>query len=105
MLYPRHAVQHSEGAEVHRSLDVRVSDPVIYKGMKENVDSYSAFFDNPPALNDTGLTAMLEKERITDVYCCGSEPAHPSSLAELAMLIFRTCIPFLTNLRALQPCV
>jgi len=70
MLYPRHAVCDTDGAACHHALDVLDSDPKIYKGTKPNIDSYSAFFDNCKA-NDTGLTALLEAEGITDVYCCG----------------------------------
>ena len=70
MLYPRHCVQGEWGAECHAELVLKDSDLKIYKGVKPNIDSYSAFFDNMKA-NDTGLTAMLEKEAVTDVYCCG----------------------------------
>eukprot|EP00931_Biecheleriopsis_adriatica_P003941 TRINITY_DN10568_c0_g1_i1.p1 TRINITY_DN10568_c0_g1~~TRINITY_DN10568_c0_g1_i1.p1 ORF type:complete len:375 (-),score=84.07 TRINITY_DN10568_c0_g1_i1:56-1114(-) len=70
VLYPRHAVQGSQGAKCHEDLILKGSDGKIYKGTKPNIDSYSAFFDNCKA-NDTGLTAMLEKAGVTDVYCCG----------------------------------
>jgi len=70
MLYPRHAVMDSEGGKCHADLVVKDQDLRVYKGTKPNIDSYSAFFDNIKA-NDTGLTAMLEKEGVTDVYCCG----------------------------------
>ena len=49
---------------------VRADDPRIHKGTKPNIDSYSAFFDNCKA-NDTGLTALLEAEGVTDVFVCG----------------------------------
>merc|ERR1719215_463291 len=70
MLYPRHAVQGTEGSECHKDLVWKDEDGWICKGTKPNIDSYSAFFDNCKA-NDTGLTAMLEKAGVTDVYCCG----------------------------------
>eukprot|EP00440_Ansanella_granifera_P056854 gb/GFBE01061624.1/.p1 GENE.gb/GFBE01061624.1/~~gb/GFBE01061624.1/.p1 ORF type:complete len:380 (+),score=97.93 gb/GFBE01061624.1/:1-1140(+) len=70
VLYPRHAVEDTEGAKCHKDLVLKPTDKSIYKGTKPNIDSYSAFFDNIKA-NDTGLTAMLEQEGITDVYCCG----------------------------------
>lgn len=70
-LYPRHAVQGSEGAECHSDLIVKKDeDGFIYKGTKPNIDSYSAFFDNCQA-NDTGLTKMLRDRGITHIYCCG----------------------------------
>ena len=49
---------------------MRANDPRIHKGTKPNIDSYSAFFDNCKA-NDTGLTALLSDEGITDVFVCG----------------------------------
>lgn len=70
MLYPRHGVQGTEGSETHKDLVMSDKDGRIYKGTKPNIDSYSAFFDNCKA-NDTGLTAMLQKEGVTDIYCCG----------------------------------
>lgn len=69
-LFPRHAVQNSEGAECHEDLIVEYEDIKVYKGTKKNIDSYSAFFDNCEA-NDTGLTAKLDAVGVTDVYCVG----------------------------------
>jgi nicotinamidase-related amidase len=94
-LYPRHAVQDTDGARsrsrltfacthpltrvsmfcdagaaCHRLLETHDSDPRIYKGTNPNIDSYSAFFDNCRA-NDTGLTELLTRHGITHVYCCG----------------------------------
>eukprot|EP00439_Symbiodinium_sp_Y106_P045756 s957_g5.t2 len=65
----------SEGKE-----EVKKFDPFTFVTLKEDKDRpehqqilyprHAAFFDNMKA-NDTGLTAMLEKENVTDVYCCG----------------------------------
>jgi len=70
VMYPRHAVQNEWGSKCVDDLIVKDSDGKIYKGTKPNIDSYSAFFDNIKA-NDTGLTAMLEKEGVTDCFYCG----------------------------------
>ena len=69
-MYPRHAVQDTEGGACHPELVVKDTDGKVYKGTRQNIDSYSAFFDNMKA-NDTGLCAMLEAQKVTDVYCCG----------------------------------
>ncbi|CAE7217806.1 pncA [Symbiodinium natans] len=69
-LYPRHAVMDAEGAKCHKDLVLKSTDLAVYKGVKPNIDSYSAFFDNCKA-NDTGLRLMLEENQVTDVYCCG----------------------------------
>ena len=46
VLYPRHCVQGSVGAEPHADLIVKDSDPKVFKGTRANIDSYSAFYDN-----------------------------------------------------------
>jgi nicotinamidase/pyrazinamidase len=69
-MFPRHAVQNTEGGKCHSDLIVKDEDIKVYKGTKPNIDSYSAFFDNCQA-NDTGLTAALEAKGVTDVYCVG----------------------------------
>lgn len=103
-LYPRHAVQNSEGAKNHADLVVKDSDKKIYKGVRTNIDSYSAFFDNMKA-NDTGLTAVLERERVTDVYCCGlvfdicvmSSALHGAEMGFKTSVIEDACRPFFTD--------
>jgi len=45
-LWPRHCVQESWGAELHKDLKVHPSGRVIHKGVNPDIDSYSAFFDN-----------------------------------------------------------
>mmetsp|Transcript_25414 Transcript_25414/g.60549 ORF Transcript_25414/g.60549 Transcript_25414/m.60549 type:complete len:355 (-) Transcript_25414:124-1188(-) len=70
MLYPRHAVKNTEGSKCHSDLVMKPEDMSVFKGVKPNIDSYSAFFDNCKA-NDTGLTKQLEYAGVTDVYCVG----------------------------------
>jgi nicotinamidase-related amidase len=70
VLYPRHAVQNSDGGKAHQDLELSEKDIVIYKGTKPNIDSYSAFFDNKKA-NATGLAEKLETEGVTHLFCCG----------------------------------
>ncbi len=45
---------------------------VVYvkKGCREDIDSYSAFFDNCK-LNETTLNKDLKKHGVTDLYVCG----------------------------------
>ena len=70
ILWPRHCVQGSWGAALHKSLHSRPSDVTVNKGIDARVDSYSAFFDNMK-LNDTGLLAKLRGLGVTHVYCTG----------------------------------
>ncbi|CAE7252399.1 pncA [Symbiodinium microadriaticum] len=100
MLYPRHAVQDAEGAKCHEDLVLKSSDLSVYKGVKPNIDSYSAFFDNCKA-NDTGLRLMLEENKVTDVYCCGlvfdicvkSSALHGAELGFRVSVIEDACRP------------
>ncbi|RWS22813.1 pyrazinamidase/nicotinamidase-like protein [Leptotrombidium deliense] len=69
-LWPRHCVQNTEGAALHPDLIVAPDSLTIYKGTKENIDSYSAFFDNGK-LSETALNSELKSRGITDVYVCG----------------------------------
>ena len=86
VLWPRHCVQESWGAELHKGLKVGDDnkDPddtddhdqvhskgrVVYKGVNPNIDSYSAFFDNAK-LGKTSLEEMIREEGVFDVYVCG----------------------------------
>ena len=46
VLWPKHCVQKTKGAELHPLLKMDNIDKFIYKGTDTNIDSYSAFFDN-----------------------------------------------------------
>ena len=64
VLWPDHCVQNTFGSEFHKSL--RTDNPNQYiftKGMNENIDSYSAFFDNKHN-SSTGLNEFLKEKNI-----------------------------------------
>ncbi|XP_075226775.1 nicotinamide amidase isoform X2 [Lycorma delicatula] len=69
-LWPRHCVQDSWGAELHKELKVVENSVKIYKGTNPDVDSYSVFWDNKK-LTQTTLVAQLEERGVTDIYVCG----------------------------------
>lgn len=68
ILWPVHCVQNSLGSEFHNKL-LRIED-IIYKGTDENIDSYSAFFDNK-RLKKTELENFLNKKNIDTLYIMG----------------------------------
>ncbi|XP_015177346.1 PREDICTED: uncharacterized protein LOC107066855 [Polistes dominula] len=69
-LWPRHCVQDSWGAELHKDLKI-VKDAIkIYKGTNSEVDSYSVFWDNKK-LTETTLASQLQEIGTTDIYICG----------------------------------
>jgi len=70
VMWPRHCVQESWGAELHKDLKVHPKAQVVHKGSNPHVDSYSAFFDNQK-LSKTCLEELIRKEEVTDLYICG----------------------------------
>ena len=70
ILWPRHCVQGSWGAECHPDLVTDEKDVIIYKGTNAEVDSYSAFYDNQK-LNQTALLARLRSLHVTHLFVTG----------------------------------
>lgn len=69
-LWPRHCIQDSWGAELHKDLRI-VDDAIkIYKGTNPEVDSYSVFWDNKKMM-ETSLSSQLQEKGVTDIYICG----------------------------------
>lgn len=69
-MWPRHCVQDSWGAELHKDLKVGDNAVKVYKGTNSDVDSYSVFWDNKK-LSDTTLNAQLKIKGTSDIYVCG----------------------------------
>ncbi|HEY4805750.1 MAG TPA: bifunctional nicotinamidase/pyrazinamidase [Paraburkholderia sp.] len=70
VLWPVHCVQGTEGAALHRDLDVPHARAVIRKGHHADVDSYSAFLE-ADRKTATGLAGYLRDVGVKRVYCCG----------------------------------
>jgi nicotinamidase-related amidase len=66
-------VQGTKGAELVEELEIERVDKVIGKGMKKEVEMYSAFYDPlvKPRCCDSGLAGTLKGEGITDVFVVG----------------------------------
>jgi len=69
-MWPRHCVQETWGAELHKDLKFHPNGHTIKKGFNPDVDSYSAFFDNKK-LGKTNMEELIRKEEVTDLYVCG----------------------------------
>lgn len=75
IVWPIHCIQGSKGAKLHPLLDQRAINIIVRKGMKVNVDSYSAFADDNK--ESTGLGNLLSRDIedpdliINDIYICG----------------------------------
>lgn len=70
VLWPAHCVQDTEGAALHRDLDVPHARAIIRKGHHADVDSYSAFLE-ADRKTPTGLAGYLRDVGAKRVYCCG----------------------------------
>lgn len=70
VLWPDHCVQGSEGAKFSQALKTEKVEAIFRKGMDENIDSYSAFFDNGHQKN-TGLHGYLQDRGVKEVHFCG----------------------------------
>jgi len=93
VLWPRHCVQESWGAELHKQLKLHPRKNIVYKGTNPNVDSYSAFFDNAK-LGKTPLAELIKESGCTDVYVCGiaTDVCVASTAFHALELGFRTCL-------------
>ena len=70
VLWPAHCVQDTDGAALHRNLNVPHARLVIRKGHHVDVDSYSAFME-ADRITPTGLAGYLRDVGVKRVYCCG----------------------------------
>ncbi|HLB56340.1 MAG TPA: bifunctional nicotinamidase/pyrazinamidase [Coxiellaceae bacterium] len=69
-LWPVHCVQNTVGAELHSKLNISHITKIFKKGIDQNIDSYSAFYDNEH-LKSTGLTNWLREKNISILYVMG----------------------------------
>ncbi len=70
VLWPNHCIQGSEGAMLHRELNLEGINLIIRKGMNPELDSYSAYFENDRK-TQTGLDGYLKSLRVTEVDLVG----------------------------------
>lgn len=70
VLWPRHCVQGTFGAEFHQDLNIPHAELIIRKGFHATIDSYSAFVEADKTTL-TGLAAYLRERNITTVYLAG----------------------------------
>lgn len=70
VLWPDHCVQGTDGAGLHKDLQLPNAQLVIRKGFRQNVDSYSAFVE-ADAKTPTGLAGYLKARGIKTCYVAG----------------------------------
>ena len=68
--WPDHCIQQSDGAEFHPQLNIAAVDHIAQKGCQQQIDSYSAFFDNGH-LHNTGLDNWLHQHDVSTLVIMG----------------------------------
>jgi len=70
VLWPEHCVQGTEGAMLHKGLDIPHAELIIRKGNRREVDSYSAFVEADKK-TQTGLGGYLKQRGLKRVFFTG----------------------------------
>ncbi len=70
VLWPKHCVQGTEGAEFSRELNMNKVEAIFRKGTDVEIDSYSGFYDNGHR-KTTGLANYLKGKQVTEVFLAG----------------------------------
>ena len=70
VLWPDHALQGSANAALHADLDLRRVALIVRKGMRRELDSYSAFFENDHR-TVTGLDGWLRQRGVRRLFLAG----------------------------------
>ncbi|MCL2759860.1 MAG: nicotinamidase [Treponema sp.] len=68
--WPVHCVQGTKGADFHENLDLKPVSIIIRKGFRQELDSYSAFFENDSS-TATGLEGCIKQLNIETVIIGG----------------------------------
>lgn len=70
ILWPRHCVQGTAGADFHQNLHTHHAKMIIRKGYRSHIDSYSAFLE-ADRTTPTGLSGYLHMHGIQRVFVVG----------------------------------
>jgi nicotinamidase/pyrazinamidase len=70
ILWPDHCVQNTKGADISSKIEIKYGTSIVRKGYHQNVDSYSAFYENDKKTK-TGLSGLLNDLGIKEVFICG----------------------------------
>ena len=70
VLWPDHCVQGTDGAAIHKGIDISRAQLIIRKGFNPLVDSYSAFLEADKK-TATGLAGYLKERGLTRVFVAG----------------------------------
>jgi len=69
---PKHCIENTYGAELHKDMIIKEEDIIICRGTLQKYDSNSAFYDADTIENDTRLKYILRINNIRELYFCGN---------------------------------
>lgn len=69
-LWPDHCVQNTAGAAFHPELRIPHAELILRKGVRRDIDSYSAFLENDHR-TPTGLAGYLRERGLARLFLCG----------------------------------
>ena len=98
VLWPRHCVQGSTGADFHPDLYTQSAQMIIRKGFRSGIDSYSAFFEDDKT-TETGLHGYLTNRGIMDLtfvglatdFCVAYSALDAARLGYRARVLIQAC--------------
>ncbi|MDA1039418.1 MAG: bifunctional nicotinamidase/pyrazinamidase [Planctomycetota bacterium] len=70
VLWPDHCVENTPGAEFHSALKIPFGSPVVRKGTRRDIDSYSAFLENDRK-TPIGLDDLLREVGVGGIVVAG----------------------------------
>jgi nicotinamidase-related amidase len=70
ILWPDHCIENTTGADFHRALEIPFGSTVVRKGIRQHIDSYSAFFENDRT-TPVGLDAWLRQAKVGEIMLAG----------------------------------
>jgi nicotinamidase/pyrazinamidase len=70
ILWPDHCVQGTEGAMLHKALDIPPAELILRKGYRRDIDSYSAFLEADRRTH-TGLAGYLNERGLARAFFAG----------------------------------
>lgn len=69
-LWPDHCVRGTHGADFHPGLDAPHAELILRKGLRRDIDSYSAFLEDDHT-TPTGLASYLRERGLKRLFLCG----------------------------------
>nr|QBK88583.1 MAG: isochorismatase family protein [Mimivirus LCMiAC01] len=78
--YPKHCIQYTHEAKLHKFIELKKKDKIIYKGSNDKYITNTAFYNAKDVNDKTTLNNYLNKIGIDTLYVCGLTGIHETLL-------------------------